>query len=141
MGNRNIVNGLALIGAIIVIIGVTFAANSALAGEARIGRAPANAVAVDAESRTEKAAEANRDAANEAVDSLAEENLVHSPPSKIRQQTSQTGLGTFQVQVMSKARFRFKTRKSWLLGIDFPRMEVKNDGHFIDAINPLHCCL
>ena len=76
MGNRNIVNGLALIGASLVIIGVTFAANSALAGETRVARAPESATNVEAEIKKTDAGKANREAANEAVDGLAEDNRL-----------------------------------------------------------------
>ena len=71
MGNRNIVNGLALIGAIIVLIGVTVAANTALADDAKGGRA----VSVTTESVTNKdkapADNANREAADAALERLA----------------------------------------------------------------------
>ena len=76
MGNRNIVNGLALIGAILVIVGVTFAASSALADEVKVARAPAGATDVEAEFEKTEVERANRDAANEAVAGLAEDNRL-----------------------------------------------------------------
>ena len=76
MGNRNIVNGLALIGAILVLVGVTIAANTALADEAKGVRALA--ATSDALKRVDKAdAEtANREAADAASDRIALDNKL-----------------------------------------------------------------
>ena len=76
MGNRNIVNGLALVGAILVLIGVTVAANSALAEEAKGVRAltsTSDALQDKGRANEEKA---NREAAEEASDRIALDNKL-----------------------------------------------------------------
>lgn len=74
MGNRNIVNGLALIGAILVLVGVTVAANTALAEDA--GGARALAATSDSLQESGRANEekANREAADAASDQIALDN-------------------------------------------------------------------
>ena len=71
MGNRNIVNGLALIGAILVLVGVTIAANTALAEEATGVRALASTSDSLADKGRAKNDEANREAADAASDRIA----------------------------------------------------------------------
>ena len=71
MGNRNIVNGLAVIGAILVLVGVTIAANTALAEEATGVRAlvaTSDSLADKGRANEEKA---NREAAEAASDRIA----------------------------------------------------------------------
>ena len=72
MGNRNIVNGLALIGAVIVLIGVVFAANTALA-ETEASRSPSATTESLRSEHKESAEKANRDAADDAATNLARE--------------------------------------------------------------------
>jgi len=67
MGNRNIVNGLALIGAILVLIGVTIAANTAFADDAESGRSPAAPADTFLHERKASADKANREAADDAA--------------------------------------------------------------------------
>ena len=74
MGNRNIVNGLAIVGAILVLVGVTIAANTALAEEAKSGRAPATTAKALLETKRDIAEKANRDAADDAAESIALDN-------------------------------------------------------------------
>ena len=76
MGNRNIVNGLAIVGAILVLVGVTIAANTALAGEAESGRAPATTAKTLVETKRDIAEKANRDAADDAAESIALDNAL-----------------------------------------------------------------
>ena len=76
MGNRNIVNGLALIGAILVLVGVTIAANTALAEEAKTGRSPTSATKILDEKGKTTAEKANREAADDAAESIALDNKV-----------------------------------------------------------------
>lgn len=68
MGNRNIVNGLALIGAILVLVGVTVAANTALADDAKGVRA----LASTSESLTPKSRAADDKANREAAEAASE---------------------------------------------------------------------
>jgi len=76
MGNRNIVNGLALIGAVLVLVGVTIAANTALAGDAKSARSRhAASDIIDAEGKA-TAEKANREAAEDAAESIALDNKV-----------------------------------------------------------------
>jgi len=76
MGNRNIVNGLAIIGAILVLIGVTIAANTALADEAKGVRALASTS--DSLQDKDMASEdtADREAADAASDRIALDNKL-----------------------------------------------------------------
>ena len=69
MDKRNVENGLALAGAVLVLVGVTFAASSALAEESpRVDAAPTTVdIAAD---------EINRDAARDAVDRIALDNAL-----------------------------------------------------------------
>ena len=76
MGNRNIVNGLALIGAILVLVGVTIAANTALAEEAKGGRAltATSDSLLDAGRANDE--RVNREAADAASDRIALDNKL-----------------------------------------------------------------
>lgn len=76
MGNKNIVNGLALIGAVLVLVGVTIAANTALAEEAKSARLPAVATKNLSDEGKATAEKANREAADDAADSIALDNKV-----------------------------------------------------------------
>jgi len=76
MGNRNIVNGLALIGAVLVLVAVTVAANTALAEDAKGGRAlgaTADALTDKGKALADKAA---REAADAASDRIALDNKL-----------------------------------------------------------------
>jgi len=76
MKTRNIENGLALIGAMIVIIGVSFAAESALAKESAPVTATAVAINDVADSTLRGAKQAIDEAASQAARSLASENWI-----------------------------------------------------------------
>lgn len=69
MNKRNVENGLALAGAVLVLVGVTFAASSALAEE--LPRIDAPAAAIDT-----AANEVNGDAARDAVERIALDNAL-----------------------------------------------------------------
>ena len=71
MNDRNIVNSLALLGAVIVIIGVMFAATSALAEERPTVVTTAVAIHDAAEVSLEKAAVAHVEAASAASEQIA----------------------------------------------------------------------
>ena len=71
MGNRNIVNGLALIGAILVLVGVTIAANTALAEEATGVRALTSTSDSLQDKGRASEDKANREAAEAAADRIA----------------------------------------------------------------------
>lgn len=71
MNIRNLENGLALLGAAIVLAGVTFAASSALAEEL-----PTEPTVTAADKSSNEASKANRKAAEDAVDSIAEDNKL-----------------------------------------------------------------
>lgn len=73
MSNKNIENGLALIGAMLVLVGVTFAVNSALADETDRGRAPTTTAQ---SAPLSKADRANREAADSAADRIALDNKL-----------------------------------------------------------------
>ena len=68
---------LALVGALIVLIGVSFAAEDALAEEAADTTTTAVAAREAAENTIEIAEEANEDAAARAIESLSLENWIH----------------------------------------------------------------
>jgi hypothetical protein len=76
MKTRNIENGLALLGAMIVIIGVSFAAESALAKESAHVTANAEAIQDVANHTLQGAKQANHEAASQAAKSLASENWI-----------------------------------------------------------------
>lgn len=76
MKTRNIENGLALLGATIVIIGVSFAAESALAKESAHVTATAEANQDVANNTLQGAKQANHEAASQAAKSLASENWM-----------------------------------------------------------------
>ena len=76
MGNRNIVNGLALIGAILVLVGVTIAANTALAEEATGVRALTSTSDSLLDKGRANEEKANREAADAALDRLALDNKL-----------------------------------------------------------------
>lgn len=77
MKARNIENGLALVGALIVIIGVSFAAESALAKESALVTTTAAAVHKAPDQTLRQGAEkATNEAAREAAKSLASENWL-----------------------------------------------------------------
>ena len=76
MKTRNIENSLALLGAMIVIIGVSFAAQSALATESAHVTATAEAIEDVADHTLKSAKQANYEAANQAARSLASENWI-----------------------------------------------------------------
>ena len=76
MKTRNIENGLALLGATIVIIGVSFAAESALAKESAHVTATAEANQDVASNTLQGAKQANHEAASQAAESLATENWI-----------------------------------------------------------------
>ena len=69
MDKRNVENGLALAGAVLVLVGVTFAASSALAEES----SQVDAAAVSADIAAD---EPNRDAARDAVERIALDNAL-----------------------------------------------------------------
>ena len=71
MGNRNIVNGLAIIGAILVLVGVTIAANTALAEEA----AGVRALTATSDSLQDKG-RANEDKAHREAAEAASDRIV-----------------------------------------------------------------
>ena len=76
MGNRNIVNGLALIGAILVLVGVTVAANTALAEDAKGARALAatsDSLAPEPRAADDKT---NREAADAASERILLDNKL-----------------------------------------------------------------
>ena len=74
MKTRNIENGLALLGAMVVIIGVSFAAESALAKES--AHVTATAIQDVADNTLQGAKQANHEAASRAAKSLASENWI-----------------------------------------------------------------
>lgn len=74
MKTRNIENGLALVGAIVVLVGVSFAADNALAEEHSNVISTAVAIHDTADDTLESAAEANAETAATAATSLALEN-------------------------------------------------------------------
>ena len=76
MKTRNIENGLALIGAMVVIIGVSFAAESALAKESAHVTATAATINDVADNTIRGAKQAINEAASQAAQSLATENWV-----------------------------------------------------------------
>ena len=76
MKTRNIENGLAVLGAMIVMIGVSFAAESALAKESAHITATAAAIKDVAHNTLQGAKQANHEAASQAAKSLASENWV-----------------------------------------------------------------
>lgn len=76
MKTRNIENGLALLGAMIVIIGVSFAAESALAKESAHVTATAATINDVADNTIRGAKQAINEAASQAAQSLATENWV-----------------------------------------------------------------
>ena len=76
MNIRNLENGLALIGAVIVLLGVTFAASSALADEVSAERAVASVADAATDKSQAEANKANRKAAEDAVDGIAEDNKL-----------------------------------------------------------------
>ena len=76
MKARTIENSLALVGALIVLVGVSFAAGTALAEETAARTSPA-VIALDIASTTRRdAREANRAAAADAAEALALENWI-----------------------------------------------------------------
>ncbi|MDH3550417.1 MAG: hypothetical protein OEQ16_13815 [Gammaproteobacteria bacterium] len=76
MKTRNIENGLALLGAMVVIIGVSFAAESALAKESAHATATTDAIQDVADNTLQGAKQANHEAASQAAKSLASENWI-----------------------------------------------------------------
>lgn len=76
MKARNIENGLALVGALIVIVGVSFAAESALAKESALVTTTAVAIHNVADDTLQGAKQANKEAARQAAESLAAENWI-----------------------------------------------------------------
>ena len=76
MKARNIENGLALAGAIVVLIGVSFAADTALAEERADFTAPAVAIHDATNNTLNSAEEANAETAAKAVESLELENQI-----------------------------------------------------------------
>lgn len=76
MKTRNIENGLAVLGAMIVMIGVSFAAESALAKESAHVTATAEAIKDVAHNTLQGAKQANHEAASQAAKSLASENWI-----------------------------------------------------------------
>jgi len=76
MKARNIENGLAVIGAIVVLIGVSFAADNALAEEHATITTTAEAIHNAADETLNTAAEANTETAAKAAASLALENWI-----------------------------------------------------------------
>lgn len=76
MNIRNFENGLALIGAVIVLLGVTFAAGSALADEVSAERAVASVADAATDKSQAEANKANRKAAEAAVEGIAEDNKL-----------------------------------------------------------------
>lgn len=76
MKARNIENGLALAGAIVVLIGVSFAADTALAEESADLTTSAVAIHDAADNTLSSAEQANAETAARAVESLALENQI-----------------------------------------------------------------
>jgi hypothetical protein len=76
MKAKNIENNLALIGALIVLVGVSFAAEDALGFETADVTTTATAIHDVADSTTSSAAQATADAAALAAKSLARENWI-----------------------------------------------------------------
>jgi hypothetical protein len=76
MKTRNIENGLALLGAMVVIIGVSFAAESALAKESAHVTVTTEAIQDVANHTLQGAKQANHEAASQAAKSLASENWI-----------------------------------------------------------------
>jgi hypothetical protein len=76
MKAKNIENNLALVGALIVLVGVSFAAEDALGAETANVTSTAIAIHDVADSTTNGAAKANAEAAAHAARSLAMENWV-----------------------------------------------------------------
>ena len=76
MKTRNIENGLAVLGAMIVMIGVSFAAESALAKESAHVTATAEVIKDVADNTLQGAKQANHEAASQAARSLASENWI-----------------------------------------------------------------
>ena len=76
MKAKNIENNLALVGALIVLIGVSFAAEDALGFETADVTTTATAIHDVADSTTSSAAQATADAAALAAKSLARENWI-----------------------------------------------------------------
>ena len=76
MKTRNIENGLALLGAMIVIVGVSFAAESALEKESTNSTATTEAIKDVADNTLQGAKQANQEAASQAARSLASENWI-----------------------------------------------------------------
>ena len=76
MKTRNFENGLAVLGAMIVMIGVSFAAESALAKESAHVTATAEAIKDVADNTLKGAKQANHEAASQAAKSLASENWI-----------------------------------------------------------------
>ncbi|MDH3532739.1 MAG: hypothetical protein OEO82_07400 [Gammaproteobacteria bacterium] len=74
MNSRKIEDGLALLGAVLVMVGVMFAATAALADEPKGGRAPTAATTTKAPQAS--AARANREAADGAIESIADDNKL-----------------------------------------------------------------
>ena len=74
MSNRNIENGLAVAGAILVLVGVLFAAASALADETNGVTATGIAIHGAAETSVETAATAHAEAAEAAAERMARNN-------------------------------------------------------------------
>ena len=77
MTNRDVVNGLALTGALLVLLGVTFAANSALADETAAVSTTAVAIHMTASDSREQAVSANEEAATNAAQGLALDNRLN----------------------------------------------------------------
>jgi len=76
MKAKNFENNLALLGALVVLVGVSFAAEDALGSETADVTATAVAIHNAADSTISGAAKANTDAAAEAAKSLALENWI-----------------------------------------------------------------
>lgn len=76
MKARNIENNLALVGALVVLVGVLFAAEDALGFETADVTTPVIAIRDVADSTKSDAAKANADAAALAAKSLARENWI-----------------------------------------------------------------
>ena len=76
MKAKNIENNLALVGALIVLVGVSFAAEDALGFETADVTTTATAIHDVADSTTSSAAQATADAAALAAKSLARENWI-----------------------------------------------------------------
>jgi len=76
MKARNIENGLALVGAVVVLIGVSFAADNALAEENADVTTTTVAIDIATDNTLNSAAKANAETAARAVESLALENWI-----------------------------------------------------------------